>query len=76
MYLRELQKVVSEERAKREKAESSVEATRAELASLSEACVQSKKEAAEASAKLVEIQERVKDNKESSGATTVKLKNR
>lgn len=74
VMIRELQKVVSEERAKREKAEANLETLRSELTTLVEQSNNSKKEAAEAVANLEALRERLKDNRESSGATTLKLK--
>lgn len=66
--------MVSEERAKREKAEANLETLRSELTTLMEQSNNSKKEAAEAVASLEALRERLKDNRESSGATTLKLK--
>nr|BAN20798.1 GRIP and coiled-coil domain-containing protein 1, putative [Riptortus pedestris] len=74
VMIRELQKVVSEERAKREKTEGLMETLRSELAHSHEECSHNKKEAAEAKAQLEALQERLKDSKESSGAATIRLK--
>ncbi|XP_014275500.1 GRIP and coiled-coil domain-containing protein 1 isoform X2 [Halyomorpha halys] len=74
VMIRELQKVVSEERAKREKAEANLESLHSELSTLMEQSNNSKKEAADAVANLEALRERLKDNRESSGATTLKLK--
>lgn len=66
--------MVSEERAKREKAETNMEVLRSELSLTMEQSNHSKNEAAEAVATLEALRERMKDNKESSGSTTLKLK--
>ncbi|KAK9511618.1 hypothetical protein O3M35_000242 [Rhynocoris fuscipes] len=73
LMIRELQKVVSDERTKREKAEGTIENLKSELISSHNALKQSKKEVTELKSQLDDLKEKLKNNSENSGATAMKL---
>uniref|UniRef100_A0A069DZE9 Putative myosin class ii heavy chain n=1 Tax=Panstrongylus megistus TaxID=65343 RepID=A0A069DZE9_9HEMI len=73
VMIRELQKVVSEERSKREKAEGSTENLKSELHSTHYSLQQAKKESSDLKAQIEELKENLKFNNQSSGATALKL---
>uniref|UniRef100_A0A146M3V6 GRIP and coiled-coil domain-containing protein 1 n=1 Tax=Lygus hesperus TaxID=30085 RepID=A0A146M3V6_LYGHE len=73
VMIRELQKVMSEERGRREKAESSLETTKNELQRTTEKFHSATKEAADATGQLEAFKQKMNDSKQSSGMTYTKL---
>ncbi|XP_073981876.1 GRIP and coiled-coil domain containing 88 kDa [Rhodnius prolixus] len=73
VMIRELQKVVSEERSKREKTEGTIENLKSELRSSQLSLQQAKKENSDLKAQLDEHKEKLKFNNQNSGATALKL---
>ncbi|XP_024081948.1 GRIP and coiled-coil domain-containing protein 1 isoform X2 [Cimex lectularius] len=73
VMIRELQKVVYEERAKKETIEGTIENLNSELASAQKTIQQSKKEAAEAKAQLEALKDKLKNHQVNNGSVAEKL---
>ncbi|BES93484.1 GRIP and coiled-coil domain-containing protein [Nesidiocoris tenuis] len=73
VMIRELQKVVSEERIRRERAEVSLELTKNELSRTKEEMSQMVKETAEVTAQYEALKQKVNDTRQNSGVTNTKL---